>query len=120
MRILIQRVTRASVRVEGKLEGEIGNGLLALIGIAAGDKNAAADYLADKLVNLRIFADEAGKMNRSALDVNAGLLLISQFTLYGDCRKGRRPGFDAAAPPEDARQLYEYLVEQVRAKGLLT
>ena len=120
MRILIQRVTRASVRVEGKLEGEIGNGLLALIGIAAGDKNAAADYLADKLVNLRIFADEAGKMNRSALDVNAGLLLISQFTLYGDCRKGRRPGFDAAAPPEDARQLYEYLVEQVRAKGLVT
>src|SRR5258705_13802878 len=87
MRILIQRVTRACVHVDNELAGEIGKGILVLIGIAAGDKTEAADYLADKLVNLRIFADEAGRMNLSALDVNAGLLLISQFTLYGDCRK---------------------------------
>jgi D-aminoacyl-tRNA deacylase len=106
--------------VEGKLEGEIGNGILALIGIAAGDGTEAADYLADKLVNLRIFADEAGRMNLSALDVNAGLLLVSQFTLYGDCRKGRRPGFDAAASPANAQRLYEYFVGKVRTKGLVT
>jgi D-tyrosyl-tRNA(Tyr) deacylase len=120
MRILIQRVTRASVRVDGKLEGEIGKGILVLVGVAAGDSTAAADYLADKLVHLRIFADEAGRMNRSALEVNAGLLLVSQFTLYGDCRKGRRPGFDAAAPPDEARRLYEYFVEKVRTRGLVT
>jgi D-tyrosyl-tRNA(Tyr) deacylase len=120
MRLLIQRVTRASVRIDGKLEGEIGRGILALIGIASGDSEEAADYLADKLVNLRIFADAAGRMNHSALDVNAGLLLVSQFTLYGDCRKGRRPGFDAAAAPADALRLYEYFVQKVRTKGLLT
>lgn len=120
MRLLIQRVSRASVRIEGKLEGEIGTGLLVLIGIAATDTPAQADYLADKLVNLRIFPDDEGRMNRSALDVNAALLLVSQFTLYGDCRKGRRPSFDAAAPPQLARELYEYLVEKVRGKGLVT
>jgi D-tyrosyl-tRNA(Tyr) deacylase len=120
MRLLIQRVTRASVRIDGRLEGEIGQGILAFIGFGAGDSHPAADYLADKLVNLRIFADAAGRMNRSALDINAGLLLVSQFTLYGDCRKGRRPGFDAAAAPADALLLYEYFVQQVRSKGLLT
>jgi D-tyrosyl-tRNA(Tyr) deacylase len=120
MRLLIQRVTRASVRIDGKLEGEIGRGILALIGIADGDSEKAADYLADKLVNLRIFADPSGRMNHSALDLNAGLLLVSQFTLYGDCRKGRRPGFDAAAAPADALRLYEYFVQKVRTKGLLT
>lgn len=120
MRLLIQRVSRASVRIEGKLEGEIGTGLLVLIGIAGSDTPAQADYLADKLVNLRIFPDEEGRMNRSALEVNAALLLVSQFTLYGDCRKGRRPSFDAAAPPQLARELYEYLVEKVRGKGLVT
>jgi D-tyrosyl-tRNA(Tyr) deacylase len=120
MRILIQRVTRASVRVNGELAGEIGTGILALTGIAAGDGHDAADYLADKLVNLRIFPDEDGRMNLSALNVRAGLLLVSQFTLYGDCRKGRRPGFDAAAGPTDALRLYEYFVDRVRAKGLLT
>jgi D-aminoacyl-tRNA deacylase len=120
MRILIQRVTRASVHVDGMLEGEIGMGILALIGFGAGDDTQAADYLADKLVNLRIFADAAGKMNLSALEVNAELLLVSQFTLSGDCRKGRRPGFDAAAPPADAKRLYEYFVEKVKEKGLLT
>jgi D-tyrosyl-tRNA(Tyr) deacylase len=91
-----------------------------LIGIAATDLSSHADYLAEKLVNLRIFADDQGRMNRSALEVGAALLLVSQFTLYGDCRKGRRPGFDAAAPPEVARQLYEYVVEKVREKGLVT
>jgi len=120
LRFVIQRVTRASVTVEGKLEAAIEKGLLVLVGIASTDIRTNADYLADKLVNLRIFADDEGRMNRSALDVGASLLLVSQFTLYGDCRKGRRPSFDAAAPPAAARELYEYLVEAVRAKGLTT
>lgn len=102
------------------MEGEIGRGLLVLIGIAATDKPEHADYLADKLVNLRIFPDDQDRMNRSALDVGAELLLVSQFTLYGDCRKGRRPSFDAAAPPAAARELYGYVVEKVRQKGLKT
>jgi len=118
MRFLIQRVTRASVHIEGNLQASIGPGLLVLIGIAKTDTTAHADYLADKLVNLRVFSDEQGRMNRSALDVRAELLLVSQFTLYGDCRKGRRPGFDDAAPPAQAAQLYEYSVEQIRSKGL--
>jgi len=113
-------VTRASVRIDGKLVAEIGTGLLVLVGIAATDLPAQADYLAGKLVNLRIFSDSEGKMNRSALDVNASLLLVSQFTLYGDCRKGRRPSFDAAAPPQLARELYEYLVTKIREQGLVT
>lgn len=120
MRFLIQRVSHASVRVEDRLEAEIDGGLLVLIGIAAADSTREADYLIEKLVNLRIFADENGKMNRSALDLNAQLLLISQFTLYGDCRKGRRPSFDAAAPPAVARELYEYVVEKTKARGLVT
>ncbi len=119
MRFLIQRVTRASVRIEGRLQSEIGAGLLVLIGIAATDGAAEADYLADKLVNLRVFPDSESRMNRSALDVNASLLLVSQFTLYADCRKGRRPGFDAAAPPARARELYEYAVRKIREKGLV-
>ncbi len=116
----MQRVSRASVRVNGETVGAIGAGLLVLIGIAAADTPTDADFLASKLVNLRIFEDANGKMNRSALDLNAELLLVSQFTLYGDCRKGRRPSFDAAAPPEAARQLYEYVVERVREAGLTT
>ena len=119
MRFVIQRVTRASVRINGKLEAEIGKGLLVLIGIAATDLPAQADYLADKLIHLRVFPDDGGRMNRSALDVNASLLLVSQFTLYGDCRKGRRPSFDDAAPAELARRLYEYVVAKVREKGLV-
>jgi D-tyrosyl-tRNA(Tyr) deacylase len=91
-----------------------------LIGIAATDGTSEADYLAEKLVNLRVFSDTQGRMNRSAIDVNAALLLVSQFTLYGDCRKGRRPSFDAAAPPDKARGLYDYLVTKIRAKGLVT
>lgn len=120
MRFVIQRVSRASVRVDGKLVAEIGHGLLVLAGIAATDLSAQADYMAGKLVNLRIFPDSEGRMNRSALDVSASLLIVSQFTLYGDCRKGRRPSFDAAAPPEAARELYEYLVSRVREYGLVT
>jgi D-tyrosyl-tRNA(Tyr) deacylase len=120
VRFLIQRVTRASVAVQGKLEGEIGTGFLVLIGISALDQSADGDYLADKLVNLRVFPDSEGRMNRSALDVGAELLLVSQFTLYGDCRKGRRPSFDAAAPVERARELYDYVVGKIREKGLVT
>ena len=119
MRFLIQRVIRAEVRIEGTETQAIGPGILALIGVAAEDQPKDADYLAEKLVNLRIFSDTQGKMNLSALDVKAELLLVSQFTLYGDCRKGRRPSFDAAAPPEAARRLYEYAVEKVREKGLV-
>jgi D-tyrosyl-tRNA(Tyr) deacylase len=119
MRFLIQRVTRASVKVDGKVEGSIGSGLLVLIGIAGTDTNADADHLADKLVNLRVCSDSAGRMNWSAIDVKAALLLVSQFTLYGDCRKGRRPSFDAAAPAEKARTLYEYVVGKIRESGLV-
>jgi D-tyrosyl-tRNA(Tyr) deacylase len=120
MRFVIQRVTRASVRIDGKLEAEIGAGLLVLVGIAVADSSAQANYLVSKLVNLRVFPDTGGRMNRSALDVNASILLVSQFTLYGDCRKGRRPSFDAAAPVELARELYDYVVTKVREEGLVT
>ena len=119
MRFLIQRVKRASVTVAGDLCGKIGPGLVVLIGIAADDSPAQADYLAEKLIHLRIFADENGRMNLSAVETQAQLLLVSQFTLYGDCRKGRRPGFDAAAKPERARELYEYAVSRVRESGLV-
>ncbi len=119
MRFLIQRVTRASVTVEGHLEGSIGPGLVVLIGIAKTDTTADADRLAHKLLHLRIFSDENGRMNLGVLESGASLLLISQFTLYGDCSRGRRPGFDAAAPPAEARTLYDYTVEQLRQSGLV-
>jgi len=119
VRFLIQRVTRASVSVEGKLEGRIGPGLVVLIGISRSDGTKEADYLAQKLVHLRVFSDDEGRMNRSALDTGAALLLVSQFTLYGDCSKGRRPGFDAAAPPALARELYDYTLGRIRESGLL-
>jgi D-tyrosyl-tRNA(Tyr) deacylase len=106
------------VYIDGDLYSGIGPGLLVLIGISTEDTRLEADYLAEKLVNLRIFSDADGRMNLSALDVRADLLLVSQFTLYGDCRKGRRPSFDGAAPPGPARELYEYVVEKVRASGL--
>lgn len=106
--------------MDGNVEGRIGPGVVALIGIGSSDTPRDADYLADKLIHLRIFSDSHGKMNLSALEISAGLLLISQFTLYGDCRKGRRPGFDAAAPQALARELYEYFVDKVRQSGLLT
>ena len=118
MRVVIQRVTRAAVTVDAVTVGETGPGLLILLGVAVPDTEADAHFLADKVLHLRIFNDEAGKMNRSVRDINGGLLVVSQFTLYGDCRKGRRPSFDAAAPPEHARALYEAFVQMLRASGL--
>jgi D-tyrosyl-tRNA(Tyr) deacylase len=120
VRILLQRVKKAAVRVNGHLEASTGPGLLALVGIRESDSRAEADYLAEKLVELRIFPDESGKMNLTARDTGAELLLVSQFTLYADCSRGRRPSFDAAARPEKARELYEYFVEKVKEKGLVT
>jgi D-tyrosyl-tRNA(Tyr) deacylase len=118
MRALLQRVTRASVVVEGSVVGEIGSGLLILLGVAKPDTIADAELLAEKVLNLRVFQDADGKMNRSLLDTGGSLLVVSQFTLYGDCRKGRRPGFDTAAPAEQARALYESFVEIARRSGL--
>lgn len=116
--MVVQRVSGASVEVEGKVTGAIEHGLLVLLGIAKYDTRADADYLADKVTGLRIFADEAGKMNRSVHDTGGALLVVSQFTLYGDCRRGRRPGFDQAAPPDLARALYEYFVEACRKRNV--
>jgi len=118
MRIVVQRVSQARVEVEGKSVGQIGAGLLVLLGVAKQDTRTDADYLADKVTGLRIFADEAGKMNRSVAETGGALLVVSQFTLYGDCRKGRRPGFDLAAPPDQARALYEYFVEACRKRNV--
>ncbi|MGB9206012.1 MAG: D-aminoacyl-tRNA deacylase [Terriglobales bacterium] len=118
MRAVVQRVSRARVTVGGEVAGEIGLGLLALVGVGRDDTRADADYLVEKTVGLRIFEDAGGKMNRSVADVGGALLVVSQFTLYGDARRGKRPSFDAAAPPEQARELYEYFVEKVRAAGL--
>jgi len=118
MRVVIQRVSRAQVRVEGKTAGEIGKGLLVLLGVGQGDTAKEADILLDKLINLRIFEDPQGKMNLSLLDVGGELMVISQFTLYADCRKGRRPSFTNAAPPEEAKKLYEYFVAGATNRGL--
>jgi D-tyrosyl-tRNA(Tyr) deacylase len=118
MRAVVQRVSRACVRVDGAVVGEIGPGLAVLLGVGQGDSEKDVGYLADKVVNLRVFADDAGLMNRSVLDVGGGLLVISQFTLLGDCRRGRRPGYSDAAAPEEANRLYEAFVEQVRGSGL--
>ena len=109
---------RAAVTVDGQVVGAIDRGLVALVGVAAGDGPADIDYTASKICEMRIFADEQGRMNRSVGDAGGAVLLVSQFTLLGDLRRGRRPGFDAAAPPDDARRLYERLVERVRATGL--
>ena len=114
----MQRVTAASVRIEGELVSEIGSGYLVLLGVAVTDARTQADYLADKLLNLRILPDDLGKMNRSIMDTQGELLVVSQFTLYGDTRNGRRPGFGAAASPELARELYEYFLTRLRASGL--
>ena len=110
MRALVQRVTEASVRVDGGEVGRIGRGLVVLLGIGRDDDQADAQYLVDKLLNLRIFADEQDRINRSALDMGAELLVVSQFTLYADTRKGRRPDFTQAAPPQEAQRLYEHAV----------
>jgi len=118
MRAVVQRVTSSSVEAEGLIVGRIGSGLLVFLGISNADVEKDADYLADKIVHLRIFEDEQGKMNRSCLETGRAVLVVSQFTLLGDCRKGRRPSFVQAAPPDKAEKLYEYFVSQVRSKGI--
>lgn len=118
MRAVVQRVARASVEVDGRIVGEIGQGLLVLIGVSRSDAEADSDYLVEKIAGLRIFEDGDGKMNRSVVDIGGAVLAVSQFTLYGDVRRGKRPSFDDAARPERARALYEYFVAQIRQRGL--
>ncbi len=118
MRAVIQRVLQAEVHVKNESVGRIDKGLLVYLGVGKGDSLKDAEFVAEKLVNLRIFADEAGKMNRSVVDVGGSILLVSNFTLHGDCRKGRRPGFDAAAKPDLAQQLYEKVAELIAEQGV--
>ena len=118
VRAVVQRVTRASVTVDGRVAGEIGAGLVILLGVSRTDNPESAAYLAEKIANLRIFSDEAGKMNLSLLDIRGSALVVSQFTLYGDTRGGRRPSFLQAAPPEEASRLYEEFVRSMRAFGV--
>lgn len=118
MRAVVQRVSRARVTVNSETTGEIAEGLVVLLGVGKSDSEPDADYLAEKIGGLRIFGDEDGKMNRSLADVGGAVLAVSQFTLYGDVRRGKRPSFDEAAPPQRARELYEYFVGRVRAAGL--
>ena len=118
MRAVIQRVSEAKVEVEDEVVGSVGRGLLVYLGVGKQDTEADAQFMADKLVNLRIFADEAGKMNRSVLEIGGGVLLVSNFTLQGDCRKGRRPGFDAAAEPPLAEPLYEKVAELIAREDI--
>ncbi|HEX3321592.1 MAG TPA: D-aminoacyl-tRNA deacylase [Terriglobales bacterium] len=118
MRAVIQRVSRASVNVDGEIVGEIGNGLLVLLGVAKQDTPIDAEYLADKIAGLRIFEDPNGKMNLAVTEIQGSVLLISQFTLFGDVRRGKRPSFDDAARPETARELYELVVEKIRRAGI--
>ena len=114
MRAVVQRVSRTKVTVDDEITGEIGRGLLVLLGVAVSDTESDADYLVEKIVNLRIFEDAEDKMNLSLLDIKGELLVVSQFTLYGDTRRGRRPSFIDAAPPDKANQLYEYFVGKAR------
>jgi D-tyrosyl-tRNA(Tyr) deacylase len=118
VRAVIQRVTRAAVRVEGRTIGEIGPGLLVLLGVAPSDTEAQADWIADRIANLRIFADDAGKMNRSVRDIHGGILVVSQFTLYGDASRGRRPSFINAARPEIAEPLYQRVLARLSLPDL--
>ena len=118
MRLVVQRVTSASVSVDGQVVGQIGHGLVVLVGVADGDTSADIEYVASKLQGLRVFSDEDGRMNRSITDVKGELLVVSQFTLLGDVRRGRRPGFDAAAAPDQAKRDYEDLVARLRAMNL--
>jgi D-tyrosyl-tRNA(Tyr) deacylase len=118
MRAVLQRVRRASVHVDEELVGQIGPGLLVLLGVTHADTAEHARWLADKVVTLRLFADDAGKMNRDVTECGGGVLVVSQFTLYGDCRKGRRPSFVEAAPPEIAIPLYEAFIDAVKAHGV--
>ena len=118
MRAVVQRVTEARVEIDGETIGEIGAGFLVLLGVARDDNPADADYLAEKIANLRVFDDDEGKMNRSILETGGAMLVVSQFTLYGDVRRGRRPSYSDAAEPEKANQLYEYFVARVRSRGV--
>lgn len=118
MRAVIQLVSEATVRVDGGVVGQIGPGLLVLLGVGQDDGEDDADYLAEKTLNLRIFPDAAGQMNRSVTDVGGGILVVSQFTLYGDARRGRRPGYSTAAAPQEANRLYEHFVARLRPSGL--
>ena len=118
VRIVLQRVQRARVDVAGETVGSIGPGLVILLGVTHADQTEDAEYLADKVIELRIFPDEAGRMNRSLLETRGALLVVSQFTLYGDSRKGRRPSFDQAARPEQARALYEYFVGRLKLRNV--
>lgn len=118
MKALIQRVKRASVTIDGKLYSKISHGLLVLLGVVKGDEKINAQLLAEKLLKLRIFEDENGKMNKSLLDVNGEMLVVSQFTLCGDCKKGTRPSFDKSATPEIANELYEYFVTQIKTANV--
>jgi len=118
MRAVVQRVSRACVRVDSKAVGNIAKGLVVLLGIAAGDTREAADYIVEKVASLRIFPDPAGKMNLSVQDAQGAVLAVSQFTLFGDVRRGRRPSFVQAARPEDAEPLYQYFLESLRSRGL--
>jgi D-aminoacyl-tRNA deacylase len=118
MRAVVQRVSRAKVTVNGEVTGEIGAGLIVLLGVAQQDTEADADYLAEKVAGLRVFEDEAGKMNVSVGESGGSVLAVSQFTLFGDVRRGKRPSFDAAARPDRARELYEYFVSRIRGAGL--
>jgi D-aminoacyl-tRNA deacylase len=118
MRAVVQRVLRARVTLEGRTTGQIERGLVVLLGVGAADREADAEYLAEKIAGLRVFEDQDGKMNRNVSEAGGALLAVSQFTLYGDTRRGKRPSFDAAARPEPARRLYEHFVERLRALGL--
>jgi D-tyrosyl-tRNA(Tyr) deacylase len=118
MRLVVQRVKHARIEVEGELVGGIGEGLLLLLGVKTGDSIDDIDYLVEKVLGLRIFQDNVGKMNLSVTDKGGEILVVSQFTLYGDCRKGRRPSFDEAAPPEVAMNLYDLFVDEIRKKGM--
>ncbi|MBZ5611619.1 MAG: D-tyrosyl-tRNA(Tyr) deacylase [Acidobacteriia bacterium] len=119
MKVVLQRVKQAHVDVAGAPVGAIGRGLVIFLGVTHADSREDADYLADKIIHLRIFPDDEGRMNRSLVEARGALLVVSQFTLYGSCKKGRRPSFDQAAPPEQARELYEYFVERLRTSNAI-
>ncbi len=120
MRAVVQRVKKSTVTVNEKITGSIDRGLMVLLGVGREDDDRDIEYLSDKILNLRIFEDDNGKMNKSLLDIGGHILVVSQFTLYGDCRKGRRPGFDKAAKPEIAKELYERFVSKCREAGVVT
>jgi len=118
VRAVVQRVSQAGVTVQGEQVAQIGHGLLVLLGVCGGDTDAEAEYIADKIAGLRIFDDQSGRLNRSVTDCGGAVLLVSQFTLYGDCRKGRRPSFTRAAAPQEAERLYQAVAQRLRATGL--